>query len=102
MYYIPYAFNDSFFTEYFSADSIESIIVLITFWSEASKSNKDESVSYNGLITRNIDKANKYVNVTIKVIPYFYATKTSGDGWKLITEEEKRVNPELEKLKELL
>lgn len=28
--------------------------------------------------------------------------KTSGDGWKLITEEEEKINPELEKLRELL
>lgn len=25
-----------------------------------------------------------------------------GDGWKLITEEEKKLNPELQKLKDLL
>lgn len=28
--------------------------------------------------------------------------KTSGDGWRIITEEEPKVNPELEKLKDLL
>ncbi len=45
---------------------------------------------------------NILMEVPLKVVSGKKATKTSGDGWKLITEEEKRVNPELEKLKELL
>ena len=28
--------------------------------------------------------------------------RMEGDGWKLITEEEKKLNPELQKLKDLL
>ena len=59
---------------------VSLILTIISFIMMVTYANKqDESVSYNGLITRNIDKANKYVNVTIKAIPYFYATKTSGD-----------------------
>lgn len=45
---------------------------------------------------------NILMEVPLKVVSGKKVTKTSGDGWKLITEEEKRVNPELEKLKELL
>ena len=45
---------------------------------------------------------NILMEVPLKVVSDKPITKTSGDGWKLITEEEKKVNPELEKLRELL
>ena len=57
---------------------VSLILTIISFIMMVNYANKqDESVSYNGLITRNIDKANKYVNVTIKTLPYFYATRTT-------------------------
>lgn len=45
---------------------------------------------------------NILMEVPLKVTSSNPIIKTSGEGWRLITEEEKRVNPELEKLKELL
>lgn len=46
---------------------------------------------------------NVLMEVPIKVISADLGDfKTSGDGWKIITEPETNINPELEKLKDLL
>ena len=45
---------------------------------------------------------NILVEIPTKVVGNKLPEKISGDGWQLITEEQGRVNPELEKLKDLL